>query len=74
MTAKKIKDTIASCLNDVIMEYHGDTIFVNPWNDNKFEFAYKDIDKTYTSIEDLMSDKIYDGKSLKEIAAEVTLM
>lgn len=74
MKAKEIRNIITSFLNDVMLDYHGDVIFVNPWNDNKFEFGYKDIDKTYTSIDELMSDKIYNGKSLTEIASEVKLL
>ncbi len=75
MTAKDIRDIIMSFTNDVLLDYPGhDTIFINPCNENEFVFSYDDIDKTYTSIDDLMSDKIYDGKSLKDIAQEVTLM
>lgn len=74
MTAKEIRSIITSFLNDVMLDYHGDVIFVNPWNDNKFDFGYKDIDKIYTSIDELMSDKIYDGKSLTEIAPEIKLL
>lgn len=75
MTAKDIRDTIMSFTNDVLLDYpNNDVIFINPCSENKFIFSYKDVDKTYTSIDELMSDKIYDGKSLTEIAPEITLL
>lgn len=75
MTAKEIKDTVLSFTNDVLLNYpEHDTIFINPWSDTKFEFSYEDIDKTYNSIDELMSDKIFNGKSLSEIAPELTLI
>lgn len=75
MTAKKIREIIMSFTNDVLLDYpDNDTIFINPCSENKFIFSYKNIDKTYTSIDELMSDKIYNGKSLTEIAPEVELL
>ena len=73
MKAKKIKDMIMSFTDDIILYYENEIIFINPCSDKKFIFSYKDIDKTYTSIESLMSDKIYNGKSLTEIAPQITL-
>lgn len=75
MTVKKIRDIIMSFTNDVLLNYPDhDTIFINPCSENKFIFSYNDIDKIYTSIDELMSDKIYDGKSLTDIAPEITLL
>ena len=73
MTAKKVKDMIMSFTDDVILYYEGEMIFINPCSTQKIIFSYKDIDKTYTNINDLMSDKIYNGKSLTEIAPKITL-
>lgn len=75
MTAKKIRDIIMSFTNDVLLDYPGhDTIFINPCSITEFIFSYDDIDKTYTSIDELMNDKIYDGKTLSEIAPVLTLL
>lgn len=75
MTAKEIRDTIMSFTNDVLLDYPDhDTIFINPCSKNKFIFSYNDIDKIYTNIDELMSDKIYDGKSLTDLAPEITLL
>lgn len=74
MTAKKVKDMIMSFTDDIILYYNNEIIFINPCSDKEFVFSYKDIDKTYSSIESLMSDRIYDGKSLTEIAPELSLV
>ncbi|MGN0592028.1 MAG: hypothetical protein ACI4JQ_02135 [Ruminococcus sp.] len=69
MTAKEIKDKIMSFTNDVLLDYpEHDMIFINPCSTHKFIFSYENIDKTYNSIDELMGDKIFDGKSLSEIA------
>ncbi len=73
MTKEKIRDIIMSFTNDVLLDCPShDMIFINPCSVNKFLLSYEEIEKTYTSIDELMSDKIYDGKSLSEIASEVT--
>ncbi len=72
MKASEIRDKILSFTNDVVLLYNSEEIFINPWNDNKFELGYKDIAKTYNNIDDLLSDKIYDGKSLLDIAPLIT--
>ena len=75
MTKEKLKETILSFTNDVLLDYPGhDMIFINPCNMHEFIFSYDDIDKTYNSIDELMEDKIYDGKSLSDIAHLLTLM
>jgi hypothetical protein len=75
MTAKEIKNKIMSFTNDVLLGYpEHDTIFINPCSINRFIFSYEDIDTTYTSIDELMEDKIFNGRSLSEIAPMLTLI
>lgn len=75
MTAQQIKDIIMSFLNDVMLDYPDhDMIFINPFNENKFELSYDDISKTYDNIDDLMTDRIFDGKTLTEIAPQLTAL
>ena len=73
MTVNAIKNKILAFTDDVILNFRSEEIFINPWNENKYELEYKDIYKIYTSIDDLLQDKIYGGKSLIEIAAEITV-
>lgn len=75
MTAQQIKDIIMSFLNDVMLDYPDhDMIFINPFNENKIELSYDDISKTYDNIDDLMTDRIFDGKTLTEIAPQLTAL
>lgn len=68
MTMEQLKESILSFLNDVLLEYPGhDDIFINPWNEKKFELGYSNITRVYSSFEELVSDPIYEGKTLKEI-------
>lgn len=73
MTVNAIKNKILAFTDDVILNFRSEEIFINPWNENKYELEYKDIYKIYTSIDDLLQDKIFSGKSLIEIAAEITV-
>lgn len=72
MTALDIRNMIISCLNDIMLDYpEHDMIFINPHNDHEFDLSYDDITKTYTSVDELMNDKIFDGKSLEDISDQL---
>lgn len=78
MTAEKIRQMILSITQDVIFMYQGKDYCINPHSKNYFTLGYDndkgaDDVKTYTNIKDLMTDPIYDGKCLQDIAAEVKL-
>lgn len=74
MTAKDLRTEILTILNDVVFEYHGKVACINPWNEHKFDVGFNnEIARTYTDIDDLMADPIYDGKCLNEIAGEIEL-
>ena len=72
MTIKEITDKILNFTDDVVLSYSSEEIFINPWNESKFELGYKDLCITYTSIEQLLNDKIFEGKSLTDIAPYVS--
>ena len=75
MTKEKLKEAIMSFTNDVLLDYPDhDMIFINPCSVHKFIFSYDNIDKTYRSINELMEDRIYDGKSLSDIAPLLTFV
>lgn len=74
MTAIDIKTRIASLTDDIQFCYNGNSCFINPYNKYRFELSYVDIDRVYTDIDDLMSDPIFDGKPLDEIAGEIELL
>lgn len=72
MKAQDMKDRILSLLDDVCFSYNGDAVCINPWSANKIEVGYRKKTKTYTSIDALMADKIFDGKSLTDICPHIT--
>lgn len=77
MTAKDIKDTILEFTNDVIFYYGDESACIVPICKNSidsFRVGWRDNVKTYDSIESLMSDPFFDGKSLNEIAGEIELL
>lgn len=73
MTPDKLKNLILDFTDDVVFSYHGKTGCINPWNVHKFEVGFGSIRKDYDSIEALMSDPIYDGFSLNQIADKIEL-
>lgn len=73
MTPNKLKTLIMSFTDDIVFDYHGKTACINPWNEKKYEVGFGDIGKTYSSIDDLMTDPIYDGESLTQIAKNIEI-
>ena len=73
MTAQEIKNLILSLVQDVVFEYNGLSCCINPWSDHKFEVGYGDEAKTYSDIDTLMNDRIFDGRSLSEISNEIEI-
>lgn len=68
MNCYSIKKLILSLLQDVVFEYDNKTCCINPWHEHKFELGYGDFIKDYSDIDELMNDKIFNGKSLCEIS------
>lgn len=73
MSADDLKQLILSLTQDVLFDYQGMSACINPWNIHKFEVGYGDEVKTYTDIDDLMSDKFFNGKSLNEISENLVI-
>lgn len=73
MLKEQIRDEILSLCYDVQFGYNGADGLVMPYSKKSFDVFYKDIEKHYTDIDDLMNDKIFDGKSLNEIGDNVEI-
>ena len=67
MKCDQLKELILSLTQDVTFEFEGEYACINPWNSKKIEVGYGDIVKTYQNIDDVMNDKIFHGKALKDI-------
>ena len=73
MTNKQVKNEILSLTYDIQFGYNGVDGLIMPYSKNSFDVSYKDVDKHYTDIDELMNDKIFDGKSLNEISEEIVI-
>ena len=68
MRPDDLKELVLSLTQDITFQYEGEYACINPWNPGKIEVGYGEAVKTYDSIEAVMEDKFYHGKSLMEIA------
>lgn len=74
MMSDKIKQRIGEIASHFTFEYKGKNAGVDPFSKNKFDMWFGDYDKTATSIDEVMNDKFFDGKSLSEIADEIYII
>ncbi|MCI8569724.1 MAG: hypothetical protein HFH39_11720 [Lachnospiraceae bacterium] len=71
MSAEELRVEIADEVNDVEFIYNGKRSGIIPQFETStptFLVWYGDVEKVYSDIDDVMSDKFFDGKSLAEIA------
>lgn len=74
MTIEKIKQTIKDCGNDVYFEYHDKKCGIEPTVENgmfTFEMWCGSILKEYRNFDEMVNDKIFDGKSVIDIMGTV---
>ena len=71
MTPEQLREEILSLTYDIQFEYKDVNGLIMPYSDDDFMLCYGDNSKSYTDIDDVMSDKFFDGKSLSEISQEV---
>lgn len=67
MKPEKLQELILSLTQDVTFEFEGEYACINPYNAGKIEVGYGDTVKTYSSITNVMEDKFFHGKALKDI-------
>ena len=71
MNVQKIKNQIKEIGSHFLFEYNGKSCGVDPFSENDFDIWYGDNLKSVQSIDEVMNDKFFDGKSLTEIANEI---
>ena len=79
MTAKELRKFMYDMYTDISFLYHGECAGIFPegdWSDETgwslYKVSYKDISYEYTCFDDLMSARIFDGKTLEEISEVIT--
>lgn len=68
---EKLKAKLDSEVLDVAFSYENEEAFIMPRGSKIYDVWYGDSTKHYTSLNKLMNDKIYHGKSLIEIADSI---
>ncbi len=73
MTNLVIRNRIAECCTLFGFTYNGLQCDVDPFNEHKFNLFCNGTQKTVNSIDAVMNDPFFDGKSLNEIAEEIDI-
>lgn len=71
MSPNDLRDEIASKVADVSFNYNGKSAGIFPEVHDSiptYVVCFGDEEKVYSDIDEVMSDKFFDGKSLAEIA------
>lgn len=72
MTILELKNHLTNLIGHVTFEYNGHSCGIDPLSINKFDIWYGDDEATVDSIEKVLGEKLFDGKSLKDIWDDVT--
>ena len=67
MNIKALKKKILEIVHDIGFHYHGKEYFITPHNEKSFTLRIDGVKKSYTDIDELLLDKVIDGKSITEI-------
>ena len=67
-----IRDYVASCASMLYFQYKGKEGQVDPYSPTEFLLWYDGNETTVHSVDDVMNTPFWDGKSLADIADDVT--
>ena len=73
MSSKELTELINSLTGDIEFDYKGKHGAVCPFSLTDIAISFGSESHDHTSIEDVMHDRIFDGKCLEDIASELTL-
>ena len=71
MTAKQLMDEIDTGMYDIEFEYKGVHGAICPFSRTNISIAYGDNEKTLDSVDAVMNEPFFNGKSLAEICSEI---
>ena len=72
MTEFNMKEYLGNLTSHVMFEYNGYSCGVDPLARDKFDMWYGDESMTAHSIDEVMTTKFFDGKSLENILDDIT--
>ena len=71
MKINEIRDRIAEIVTQITFTYNGKNCGVDPMSSTEFDMWYGDDLITVGSIEEVMSTKLFDDKSLADIVDDI---
>jgi hypothetical protein len=72
MTILELKNHLTNLIGHVTFEYNGYSCGIDPLSLNKFDMWYGNDAVTVNSIEKVMNEPLFNGKSLKDIWDDIT--
>lgn len=72
MTISEVKKYLSDLIGHITFEYNGYSCGVDPITLNSFDMWYGDNVITVNSIEEVINNNFFDGKSLKDIFDDIT--
>ncbi len=74
MKPDKLAEMINSLAGDIDFEYNGKHGAVCPFSRTDIALSYGEEAHSHISVDDVMNDKMFDGKCLKEISEQIEMM
>ncbi|WKY43937.1 hypothetical protein Q5O14_15085 [Eubacteriaceae bacterium ES2] len=71
MNGQELKAVILDSFSDIELKAGNHQVLISPWDMHSFDLSFDDFEKNYSDIDDLLSDKVIDGKSLNEIEIQL---
>lgn len=72
MTIAEVKNYLTKLTSHIMFDYNGCSCGVDPMSRSEFVMWYGDDEKTVNSIDEVMTSKFFDGKSLTDIWDDIT--
>lgn len=74
MKQNKLAEMIDSLACDIDFEYNGKHGAVCPFSRTDIALSYGEEAHSHTSVDDVMNDKMFDGKCLREISEQIEML
>lgn len=73
MTINELKKRILSLTDGISLVWNDENIYIDPFSKTNIKVYYNDKEYSYTNIDELFDDDIYDDYTLSEIIKDIKL-
>lgn len=73
MTIKELRKRILSLTDGISLIWNDEDIYIDPFSKTNIKVYYNGEEYSYTNVNDLFEDDIYDDYTLREIIKDVKL-